>query len=102
MFRKKHWKIAFTVPIEKEVSRTDKNGEDIKNILYILQQFIDSARFMVSALSNLDNNLSEGIHRIKCKYGHLDKKCETSGIKYRYCNCFLECVNFKDDLIECK
>ena len=55
---------------------------------------------MVSALSNLGNNLSEGIHRIKCNYGHLDKKCETSGIKYRYC--FLECVNFKDDLIECK
>ena len=72
----------------------------MKNILYILQQFIDSVRFMVSAF--LDNNLSEGIHRIKCKYGHLDKKCETSGIKYRYCNCFLECVNFKDDLIECK
>ena len=28
-------------------------------------QFIDSARFMVSSLSNLVNNLSEGIHKIK-------------------------------------
>ena len=27
--------ITFTVPIEKEVTRTDKNGEEIKNI-YIL------------------------------------------------------------------
>ena len=34
---------------------------------YILQ-FIDSAEFMASSLSNLVNNLSEGIHRIKCKY----------------------------------
>ena len=59
--------ITFTVPIEKEVTRTDKNGEEItKNISYILQ-FIDSARFMASSLSNLANNLSEEIHRIKCK-----------------------------------
>ena len=45
--------ITFTVPIEREVTRTDKNGEEItKNIYYILQ-FIDSARFMVRFLSNL-------------------------------------------------
>ena len=51
--------IIFTVPIEKEVSRIDKNGEEItKNVSYILQ-FIDSARFMASSLSNLVNNLSE-------------------------------------------
>ena len=43
---------------------------------YILQ-FIDSARFMASSLSSLVNNLSEGIHEIKCKFGHNDKKCET-------------------------
>ena len=52
-----------------------------KNISYILQ-FIDSGRFMASSLSNLVNNLSEGIHRIKCKFGHNDKKYETCGIKY--------------------
>ena len=57
--------ITFTVPIEKEVPRIDKNGEEItKNISYILQ-FIDSARFMASSLSNVANNLSEGIHKIK-------------------------------------
>ena len=56
--------LTFTVPIEKEVVRIDKNGEEItKNISYVLQ-FIDSARFMTSSLSNLVNNLSEGIHRI--------------------------------------
>ena len=35
---------------------------------------------MASSLSNLVNNPSRGIHRIKCKYGHDDKKCETCGI----------------------
>ena len=28
---------------------------------------------MASSLSNLVNDLSEGIHRIKCRYGHDDK-----------------------------
>ena len=56
--------INFTVPIEKEVTRIKKNGEEvIKNVSYILR-FIDSTRFMVSSLSKLVNNLSEGIHRI--------------------------------------
>ena len=57
--------ITFTVPIEKGITRIDKNGKEItKNI-----QFIKSATFMASSLSNLSNNLSEGIH-IKCKFGH--------------------------------
>ena len=41
-------------------------------------QFIDSARFMVSSLSNLINNLSEGLHRIKCKLKHDDKNVNKS------------------------
>ena len=41
------------VPLEKEVTRIDKNGEEItKSISYILQ-FIDSARFMASSSSIL-------------------------------------------------
>ena len=39
---------------------------------------------MVISLSNLVNYLSEGIHRIKCKFGHNDKKFETCKIKYKY------------------
>ena len=58
--------ITCTILIEKEIT---------KNISYILQ-FIDSTRFQANSLSNLVNNLSEGIHRIKCKFGHDDKKCE--------------------------
>ena len=46
-----------------------------KNISYLLQ-FIDSSRFMASSISNLANNISEGIHRIKYKYRHDDKNYE--------------------------
>ena len=62
--------INFTVPVEKELTRIDNNWEKItKNISYILQ-FLDSARFMASSLSNLVNNLSEGMNGIKCKLKH--------------------------------
>ena len=94
--------ITFTVPIEKEVTRIDKNGEEIAKSLSYILQFIDSARFMASSLSNLVKYLSEGIHRIKCKFGHGNKNCETCRIKCKYCDCFLEFTNFKDDLIEYK
>ena len=68
--------ITFAVPIENEVTSIDKNGEVItKNISYILQ-FLDSTRSMASSSSNLFYNLSEGLHRIKCKLEH-DKKCQT-------------------------
>ena len=74
--------ITFTVPLETEVTRINKNGEEVtKNIPYILK-CIDSARFMASSWSNLVNNLSEGIHRIKCKFEH-DETCR---IKYKYWN----------------
>ena len=59
-----------------------------KNISYILQ-FIDSARFMASSISNLVNNLSEGIHSIKCKFAHDAKKCETGRIKLSTATVFL-------------
>ena len=54
----------------------------------------------MSSLSNLVSNFSEGIHKIKCKYGHDDKKCETCRVKYKYCDGFLEYMKFKNDLIE--
>ena len=79
--------ITFTVSIENEVTRIIKNKEEVvKHISYILQVF-DSARFMASSLSNLVNNISEGVHKIKCKYEHNDKKCETCRVKYKYWDC---------------
>ena len=35
---------------------------------------------MASSLSNLANNLAEGIHKIKSKYRLDNKQCETCGI----------------------
>ena len=55
---------------------------------------------MASSLSNLLINFSERIHKIKCKFGHNDQKCETCGVKYKYCDCFLEYTNFKYNLID--
>ena len=91
--------MTFTVPIEKEVTRTDKNGEEItKNISYI-SQFVDSTRLMVSSLSNLVNNPSEEIHRFKCSFGHDDKTVKLVELKMRITT---EYANFKNDLIEYK
>ena len=51
--------ITLTVPIQKEAARIDKNGEEItKNT--------KKKMFMASSLSNLANNLSERIYKIKC------------------------------------
>ena len=52
-----------------------------------------------NSFSNHVNNLSEGIHKIKCKYRHDAKKCKIW--RNEYSDCFLECTNFKD-LIEYK
>ena len=41
-------------------------------MFYVLQ-LIDSAIFMESSLSNLVNNLSEGLHGVKCTSEHDDK-----------------------------
>ena len=68
MFRRKYWKIH-------------EEGKEIAKTISYRSQFIDSAGSMTSLLSNIVNNLTERIHKIKCKYGHDDKKCEVYGIK---------------------
>ena len=89
--------ITFTVPTEKDVTRIDKNGEGITKI-YMLDIII--YWFVASCFSNLVDKISEGIHRIKCKFRHDDKECETCGIKYKCCDSFLELTNFKENLTE--
>ena len=44
---------------------------------------------MASSLSNLLNNLAERIYKIKSKYGHNDKKCETYRINVSIATVFL-------------
>ena len=54
------------MPIKKEITKKDKDGNDkITKISYKIK-FIDSFRFMSSSLSNLVDNLSEGLHSYKC------------------------------------
>ena len=50
---------------------------------------------MASSLSNLVDILPEGIHKIKCQYGHDYQTRETCGIKDNDWGCFLEYTNFK-------
>ena len=57
---------------------------------------------MTNLLSNLVNNLAEGIHKIKYKNKHNNEKCETCGINYKECYCFLEYTSFEDDSVEYK
>ena len=77
---------TFSVRVKKEIINIDKEGnESVKTIFYRIK-FVNSARFMASSLSNLIDNLTEGIHKIKRK--HYD--------------CFLEYESFKDNLIKYK
>ena len=46
---------------------------------------------MASSLSNLINNLAEGIHKVKYKYGHNDR--------YKDCDSCLGYTDLKDDFI---
>ena len=50
---------------------------------------------MANSLPNFANNLSEGLDKIKCKYGHNNKKCEICGITYELCDRFLEYANLQ-------
>ena len=52
----------------------------VKEIMKIMSdklQFTDTARFMAKPLSNLVDNLAEEIHKMKRKYRHDNKTCET-------------------------
>ena len=77
---------TFSVPIEKEVTKIDKDGHENFVTIYYKIKFIDTARFMATSLSNLVDDLTERIYKVKCKD----------------CDYFLEYESVKDDLIKCK
>ena len=58
--------ITFSVPIKKETTKKDKNGNDKITKISCKIKFIDSCRFMSTSLSNLVRNLSEGHHNGMC------------------------------------
>ena len=75
--------IIISVPTEKEVTRIDKNWKEIIKTISCRLHIIDSPWFMARLSSNLVNNLADGIHEIKCKYGHDSKKSHTCTVRYK-------------------
>ena len=58
---------TFSVPVKREIEKIDKDGnESVETISYEII-IIDSMRFNATSLSKLVDNLTEGIHQIKCK-----------------------------------
>ena len=72
---------SFSVPIEREVTKIDNNGNESVVTISCKIKFINSARFMATSLSNFVDNLAERTHKIKCKG----------------CNYFLEYKSAKDN-----
>ena len=59
--------ISFSVlVVKKEITKKDKDGNDKITKISCKIKFIDSFKFMSSSLSNLVDNLSEGLHDDMC------------------------------------
>ena len=58
-------------------------------------QFIDSARFMASSLTDLVNKLSEVIHRTKCNCGYDDKNVKLAKLNINIVTVLFQYTNFK-------
>ena len=71
----------------------------MESIVYIYTVYLWKAYYQILSII-----LLKGFIKIGVKEGIAvkKKKMEACGIKYNNCECFLECVNIKDDLIEYK
>ena len=69
--------------MKKDIIKTGKTGNKTAETISQKIRFIDSASFMASSLSNLVDNLMEGIHKIK----------------WKHCSCFLEYKRVEINLI---
>ena len=67
-------------------NRSYENGNETVVTTSYKIRFIDSTKFMATLVSNLVDNLAEGVHKIKCKN----------------CDCFLERESFKCNSIKYK
>ena len=76
----------FSISIEKEIRKIDKDGNKDSTTVTYKMKSIDSARFMASSLWNLADNLAEAIHKIKCKI----------------CLCFFEYKRVNNNLLKYK
>ena len=76
----------FSVSLEKEIRKVDKDGNNSVATISYKIKFFDSTKFMGNSLSNVVDNLAERIDKIECKN----------------CDCFLEYESVKDSLIKYK
>ena len=74
---------TFSVPIEKEIIKIDKNGNETVETISDKIKSIDTAIFIDSSLPNLVDDLTKGIHKIK----------------FKDCDCLLEYESVKDNFI---
>ena len=58
---------TFSFPLEKETSKFDQDGNEVIKIISWRIKFLNSARFMPTSLSNIADNIAEGVYKIKCK-----------------------------------
>ena len=96
--------ITFPVPIKKEITKKDKNGNDKITKMSYKIKFIDSYRFISTSLPNLVSNLSEGLQNdrcIDCKscLDYMTTKDEQLIFRYFSCKKNYE-KNFNKDLIK--
>ena len=77
-------------------------GKKLQNICLIYYNLLTAQDLWQACHEILSIVFLKKNHRIKCKYRQDEKECGTCRMKYKYCDCFLEYANFKDDLIECK
>ena len=77
---------TFSVPVEKEITKIDKDGNKSVITISYKTKIIDSAKFMASLLSDLVDNVAEGVDKIKCKD----------------CDCFLEYESVNDNSMKYK
>ena len=76
-----------TFPLQQKMKRQILIKMVVKVLsVYLTKKVIDSARCMASSWSNLVDNLTEGIHKIK----------------FEDCDCFLEYESVKENLIKYK
>ena len=67
---------TFSFPTEKEVTKIDKDSyESATTVSYKLK--FKYTRFTATSLKNLNDNLTEEIHKIKCKNWDFFLKCES-------------------------
>ena len=85
--------------MKKEITKFDKDGNESVGIISYKIKFVDSARFMASSLSNLVDNLAEGIHKFCLRDSNLEyESVKDNLIKYKSLSCNKDYSNKLDEI----